>query len=174
MKNPHPPPGVAWSLEEAHDCLKELSMSFAKDFTSLDELKDESVMVLVGRAISHDSALTQPGNMPWTTTEVDVERMLLNRLDFKPERVLVRQAGPNTETIHISAAHPLPELGERYLLFLTPAVVVHDVYYPVGAYQGVYQIRADETVHPIPGLNRAWPVPIRGALLTDIAHALDQ
>lgn len=147
-------------------------MSFAKNYISLDELKDRSVMVLVGQAISHTTTLSQPGNLPWTTTEIDVERMLLNRTGFNPERVLVRQVGPNTETMHISAAHPLPELGKRYLLFLTPAVVVDDVYYTVGAYQGVYEITAEETVHPISGLNRAWPVPIRSAPLKDVARTL--
>src|ERR1700681_680857 len=66
--------GPRWTLRRSGaSCLEGIRMSFVKHYTSVDELKDESLMVLVGRAISHTSTRSQPSNMPWTISEIDVE-----------------------------------------------------------------------------------------------------
>jgi len=116
------------------------------DFRSWGALKGASDLIVVGTAGAQRTT-ADDHNIPWTATTVRIDRSLQG--DIAPgHSVDVRQTGgvtPDGTDIHIQD-FPLLTPGTRYLLFLTPAVVVPAQFYPVGALCGVFTISPDDLV----------------------------
>ena len=116
------------------------------DFRSWGALKGASDLIVAGTAGAQRTT-ADDHNIPWTATTVRIDRSLQG--DIAPgHSVDVRQTGgvtPDGTDIHIQD-FPLLTPGTRYLLFLTPAVVVPDQFYPVGAPRGVFTISPDDMV----------------------------
>ena len=116
------------------------------DFRSWGALKGASSLIVVGMA-SAQRTTADDHNIPWTATAVRIDRSLQG--DIAPGlSVDVLQTGgvtPDGTDIHIQD-FPLLTPGIRYLLFLTPAIVVPDQFYPVGALRGVFTISPDGVV----------------------------
>ena len=67
---------------------------------------------------------------------------------------------------------PLLTPGTRYLLFLTPAVVVPDQFYPVGALRGVFTISPDDMVDSYNDAAAEIGVAVRGTPLEQLTATI--
>ncbi len=121
-----------------------LHMHLAREYPSWGHLKGASALIVLGAASAqHTETPTGVGDIPWTTTTVQVERSL-SAAAAAPQTVLIRQAG-GVDTNGVpskSVDFPLLTSGDRYLLFLTPSPIAGQ-YYTVGAPQGVFRIDPD-------------------------------
>jgi len=145
-------------------------MSLARAYQNWTELVVDAALVVVGRAGTELQEIGRYG-VPETITTFDVETLVLARDGEVHQPVCVQQTGPIPPNMWVEDTWPLPVGGERYLLFLTPALRT-GLHFPVGAYQGVYHVTRDDrvqTVMPeVPSLNEL----TRGAELDTVLAAI--
>jgi hypothetical protein len=130
-------------------------MSLVKGYQNWSELVMDAPVVVVGVAVSSREETGWRG-IPVTITAFAVETLVLACDGQAHQVVHVQQFGPIPPNMWVEDTWPLPVIGDRYLLFLTPALR-SGVYFPVGAYQGVFHVTRGDQVQPImpdiPALN---------------------
>jgi hypothetical protein len=145
-------------------------MSLAKAYRTWNEIVVDSAMVVVGVVRTQYQEMGRHG-VPETITTFEVETLVLERDGKGRQAVRVQQSGPIPPNMWVEDIWPLAVGGERYLLFLTPALQT-GLHFPVGAYQGVYHVTSDdrvETVMPeIPSLRQL----TKGARLENVLLAI--
>jgi hypothetical protein len=149
-----------------------VDVSLVRSFDSWHELKAATLYVVLGTAGAQQSVVNTH-HFPWTTTDVTVDRTLIGPQGQAPHSLLVRQRGSNASgNVTIVIGVPMLIPGQRYLLFLTPTVIIPDVYYPVGSYQGVFVISKDDLVSSISWEAAQAGVSVNNAPLAQIVQAI--
>ena len=120
-----------------------INASLAHTYTSLKELKRDSILIVQGTVSRQTTSIGNHG-IPWTTSTLSVERTLVGKL---PQAVLVRQTGGVTSdgTRWEVEDFPLLQIGSHYILFLTASPIPTELY-PVGAPQGVFVVDKNNNV----------------------------
>jgi len=123
---------------------------------NLEEMTQTADRIFIGRCVGavETEELIAKGMMPVTRYTFDVERVIKGRL---PRRITFQQLGhpPHRSlsktgdvTTHGQAVKPDTfihgmseyQIGERFVLFLIPDYMDGKVTYPVGLYQGAFQV----------------------------------
>jgi len=155
-------------------------VSWAESYTKWGEHKGASAFVLVGnvdrqRTVAEGTVFPHQNSrtsfIPWTITTFVVERLLLDGLGTNPGKLEALQEGPIPPNMWSSTVFPLPEIGERYLVFFTPSLTPN-LFYSVGAFQGTFHI--DQRDH-VGALKPEWmqgELCIRDAPLVKVLEAL--
>jgi hypothetical protein len=125
----------------------DVSMSLRRTYKTWAELVADSSMVVVGVAGTQTQRHGRLG-LPETTTAFEVETPVLERGGEGHSVVCVQQIGPVPQHTWADETWPLPAPGERFLLFLVLAPH-KGVYFPVGAYQGVYHVTPDDQLQTV-------------------------
>lgn len=122
-------------------------MSLVKGYRRWTELVVDAALIMVGSAGPDRQDIGLFG-LPETITTFEVEILVLARDGEPHPTVDVQQTGPIPPNMWVEDTWPLPVTGERYLLFLKPALRT-GIYYSVGAYQGVFHVTQDDRVLPV-------------------------
>lgn len=144
---------------------------FAHTYTSLGELKGASSLIVLATVQSQSVVYNKRG-VPSTISTVSIERV---QKGAAGHTIGVKQMGGlgRDGTQWEMENFPLLAKGTRYLLFLTPSPTP-DVYYPVGAPQGVYIASANGAVIP---LNAQLGIPVGNIsvdqLINDVQAAIE-
>jgi hypothetical protein len=119
--------------------------SRAEFYGSVGELADASSLVVRGTVAEQTVASDITPDLPFTLSTFDIQEVLEGEGAVAGTQVTVRQIGIEYE---VDAPAPLLEVGQEYLLFLTPSGLdapldVH--FYVTGGNAGLYASAADAT-----------------------------
>lgn len=110
---------------------------------SIDELTNESTLIVKGQVVGKESYWNDAHNQIWSSIRVRISEYLKGE---GGSEISLRVPGGTVRdtTLHVSDAAPF-EVGEEVLLFLNPSS-----YYPVvGWFQGKYRIQGNQAINEI-------------------------
>lgn len=128
-----------------------IEASLAHEYRSIAALKRDSALVIRVVVLSQKTIITNQHQV-WTISTVSVERVLVGNTAVKT-LLGIKQLGGTANGIQYALDEfPLLNIGAHYWLFLTPGED-SGVFYPVGAYQGVFTIDTHNTVSALTSMS---------------------
>ncbi|HZS76637.1 MAG TPA: hypothetical protein VFA41_08475 [Ktedonobacteraceae bacterium] len=121
-----------------------IEASLAREYHSIAALKRDSSLIIRAVVLSQKTVVTNQHQV-WTVSTVSVERVLLGNVAVKTTLGIKQLGGTANGVQYVFDEFPLLSIGAHYWVFLTPSEEP-GVFYPVGAYQGVFFIDTNNTV----------------------------